>query len=307
MPIHKEKGQMSTVVQLKPVQKPGVELETITPGMASKWLQTMVNNRTLSQSKAIEYAIAIDDENWIINGETIKFDKEGRLFDGQHRLQACVLAGKSFKSYVAYGIQDEQAFSTVDVGKNRSHGDVFSIAGYPSCNLASGAALLIYQYKHDQFGPGGSTNRRHTKGSKTFLKKLDRLPVKGGTVTKEELLSFAAPFKERLIAAVRFAENVKARKMLSSGMVAGCYFLFCEKSEEDAKRFFLDLCEGVGLSGSDPVYWLRERLLANMAAPNKLQRGAILMLIFKAWNKRRAGEKTKSLKLLDSEEFPKIR
>lgn len=294
-------------MQLKPAQRPGVELVTITPAMALKWLQTMVNNRTLSQSKAIEYAIVIDDDRWVINGETIKFDAEGRLFDGQHRLQACVLADKSFRSYVAFGIADEQAFSTVDVGKNRSHGDVFSIAGYPSCNLASGAALLVYQYKSNLFGPGGSTNRRYTKGSKTLLKKLDRLPVKGSSITKDELLAFAEPFKDRLIAAVRFAENVKARKMLSTGMVAGCYFLFSEKSDVDAQRFFTDLCEGVGLSGSDPVYWLRERLMSNMAAPNKLTRGAILMLVFKAWNKRRAGEKTKTLKLIDGEEFPKLK
>lgn len=297
----------ATVHALKPAAKAGVVLETITTAMAAKWLQTMVNNRTLSQSKAIEYAIAIDDERWVINGETIKFDSEGRLFDGQHRLQACVLAGKSFKSYVAYGIVDDQAFATVDVGKNRSHGDVFSIAGYPSCNHASGAALLVYQYKNNLFGPGGSTNRRYTKGAKSILSKLDRLPIKGSSVTKEELLSFAEPFKDRLIAAVRFAVNVKARKMLSTGMVAGCYFLFCEKSEVDAQRFFTDLCEGVGLSGSDPVYWLRERLMTNMAAPNKLTRGAVLTLIFKAWNKRRAGEKTKTLKLIEGEEFPKLK
>lgn len=298
---------MSAVVQLKQVRKAEVVLETITPAMSEKWLKTMVNNRTLSQSKAIEYAIAMDDGRWVVNGETIKFDSEGRIFDGQHRLQGCILADKPFKSYVAYGITDQDAFSTVDVGKNRSHGDVFSIAGYPSCNLSSGAALLIYQYKHELFGPGGSTNRRYTKGSKGILKKLDRLPVKGASVTKEELLSFAAPFKDRLIGAVRFAENVKARKMLSTGMVAGCYFLFSEKSEIDAQRFFVDLCEGVGLSGSDPVYWLRERLMTNMAAPNKLTRGAVLVLIFKAWNKRRAGEKTKTLKLIEGEEFPKLK
>lgn len=129
----KENNKMNTVVQLKPTRKPEVVLETITPAQAAKWLQTMVNNRTLSQAKAIEYAIAMDDARWVINGETIKFDAEGRLFDGQHRLQGCVLADKAFKSYVAYGITDQDAFSTVDVGKNRSHGDVFSIAGYPSC------------------------------------------------------------------------------------------------------------------------------------------------------------------------------
>lgn len=296
-----------SVVQLKAVRKPEVVLETVTPAMAAKWLQTMVNNRTLSQAKAIEYAIAIDDSRWVVNGETLKFDAEGRLFDGQHRLQGCVLADKPFKSYVAYGISDDDAFSTVDVGKNRTHGDVFSIAGYPNCNLASGAALLVYQYKNKHFGPGGSVSRRHTKGSKEILKKLDRLPVKGAAVTKEELLTFSAPFKDRLIGAVRFAENVKTKKMLSSGMVAGCYFLFCEKSEPDAQRFFLDLSEGVGLSGSDPVYWLRERLMTNMASPNKLQRGAVLTLIFKAWNKRRAGDKTKTLKLIEGEDFPVIK
>jgi hypothetical protein len=55
---------VSAVIQLKPSRKSEVVLETITPAMASKWLQTMVNNRTLSQSKAIEYAIAIDDSQW---------------------------------------------------------------------------------------------------------------------------------------------------------------------------------------------------------------------------------------------------
>jgi hypothetical protein len=298
---------MNAVVQFKSSRKPEVVLETITPEMAARFIKRMVINRTLSQPKAIEYAIAVDEGRWIINGETIKFDVDGNLIDGHHRCQACILANKPFQSYVAYGISDPDAFSTVDVGKTRSHGDIFSIAGYPSSNLASGAALLIYQYKHRMFGPGGSTSRRYTKGSKEMIRKLGALPVMGAAVTKDELKNFAEQFKDRLIAAVRFAENVKSRKMLSTGMIAGCYFLFCEKSEDDAKRFFADLCEGVGLSGSDPVYWLRERLMSNAAAPNKLQRGAILQLVFKAWNKRRAGDKTKSLKLLDGEEFPVLR
>ena len=296
-----------TVHALKPIKTQSVVLETITPTRAKQLLGTMVNNRTLSQSKHIEYAIAIEEGRWAVNGETIKIDDQGRMFDGQHRCEGCILADKSFKTYVAYGISDKNAFATVDVGKNRSHGDIFSIAGYASCNLASGAALLIYQYKNNQFGPGGSVGRRYTREAKDMLKKLPALPTKGSSVTKEELLNFAAPFKDRLVAAVKFAELLKTRKILSTGMVAGCYFLFSEKSEEEARKFFVDLSEGVGLSGSDPVYWLRERLLATMASAHKLTRGAVLMLVFKAWNKRRAGEKTKSLKLLPSEEFPKIR
>lgn len=298
---------MSAVIALKQPQKAGVVLETITPAMSEKWLTLMVGNRPLSDGKAVEYAIAIEEGRWSVNGETIKFDSEGRLFDGQHRLQACILAGKIFKSYVAYGIVDENAFATVDVGKTRSHGDIFGIAGYPSSNIASGAALLIYQFKNNLLSMSGDASRRMKRGSAKFLAKLDKLPVKAVHVTKEELLSYAEPFKDRLIGAVRFADTCKV-KFLSKNLVAGCYLLFSEKSDPEAKAFFIDLAEGVGLSSSDPVYRLRERLIGNQASMNKMKRGAVLMLLFKAWNKRRAGEKLKmAIKLVEGEEYPKLR
>jgi hypothetical protein len=282
-------------------------METVTPAMAKKWLEKMHINRKLSQSKAVDYAIAMDEGKWSENGESIKFMADGTMIDGQHRCQAAVLADKSFRCLVVYGITDDTAFATVDVGKTRSHADIFHIAGYPSANLASGAALLVYQYRNNLIQPSGGASRRHVKGSKKLLEKLGNLPIKSADASKEELLSFAEPVKDRIIAAVRFAENIKAGKLISRGMVAGCYFIFSEKSETDAERFFLDLFEGVGLSGSDPVYWLRERLISNMASPHKLQRGAVLMLVFKAWNKRRGGEKTKTLKLIEGEEFQKAK
>ena len=226
-------------------------VETITPVMAKKYLEKMIGNRPLSEGKTIEYGIAMERGQWRLNGETIKFDTSGRLFDGQHRLQACLLAEKPFKTYVIRDIEDPQAFATVDVGKMRSHGDIFGIAGYPSSAVASGAALLVFQHKNGFLtlrpnSVGGP--RRMKKGEAKFLSKLERLPIKSGNVTKEQLLRFAEPFKDRLIGAVRFAQNCKAGKLLTRTMIAGCYFLFAEKSEIDAKSFFTDLCEGAGLS-----------------------------------------------------------
>lgn len=59
-----------TVHALKPTVKGAqVILETIIPATAKKWLETMVNNRALSQSKHIEYAIAMDEGRWVVNGE----------------------------------------------------------------------------------------------------------------------------------------------------------------------------------------------------------------------------------------------
>ena len=297
----------TNVVALRKAAGQSVLLETITPQLAEKYLARMVANRPLNQGKSVEYALAIDEGRWSVNGETIKFDNDDQLIDGQHRLQGCVLAGRSFQSYVVRGIHDPNAFATVDVGKTRNHGDVFGIAGYPQSNLVSVAAMLVYKYKNGILTTSGSNGRRYVKGSKTILKKLEKLPVKSVEITKADLLKFAEPFKDRLIAAVREAEKFRTGKLIATGTVAGCYFLMAEKAEVDAKRFWTDLIEGVGLSSSDPVYWLRERLIANMAATHKLQRGAILHLVFKAWNKRRDGERTKTLKIVQGEAFPKIK
>ena len=68
----------------------------VTPHLASKWLQKNSCNRPLSQNTVYRYADAILSGEWKLNGDTIRFDSNGTLIDGQHRLHACVKAGKSF-------------------------------------------------------------------------------------------------------------------------------------------------------------------------------------------------------------------
>src|SRR5258708_4531118 len=180
------------------------KLETITPVVAKKWLEKMIANRPLSEGKSLEYAIAIDEGKWSVNGETIKFDNKDRLFDGQHRLSACVLAEKPFKSYVVRGIEDQMAFATVDVGRARTHGDIFDIAGYTNANIAATAAMIIYTYKNDMLASFGLKQRRYAKGlSGPVVEKLDTMPVKGG-IRKDVLLKFCAPFKSKIMEAVKF-------------------------------------------------------------------------------------------------------
>src|SRR3990167_203746 len=125
-----------------------MRLETITPALAQTYLENMAGNRPLSEGKTVEYGIIMERGQWRLNGETIKFDDHGRLFDGQHRLQACILAGKQFQTYIISGIKDPNAFVTVDVGKTRSHGDIFGIAGYPSVNNIAAATMIVYEYKN---------------------------------------------------------------------------------------------------------------------------------------------------------------
>ncbi len=285
-----------------------MNVEMINPGDAEKMLATMVKNRPVSESKVLEYALAMEAGDWILNGETIKLDQFGHLIDGQHRLRACILSDKGFRSYVARGIEDAKAFATIDVGKTRSHKDVFSIAGFPNPGDAASAVMLIYGFKSGIMTWKTMEGRGRAKRDTPVSKKMKAHPGRTSLVSKDELLDYARPIQEGVVSALRAAHSStfkKAQKLIPRATMAGLYYLFREKSFDDAERFFYDLGEGVGLQKTDPVYWLRERLQDNRNSISDLNRYTLIGLVIKAWNKRREGEEIKYLKVGDGEEFPK--
>jgi hypothetical protein len=98
--------------------------ETITPTKAKKILaETNVDNRSMRRTVVERYARDMANGNWRLTSDPIKFDADGRLIDGQHRLQACVEAGKSFKTAVAYGVE-VIAKEAMDTGLRRTFADV---------------------------------------------------------------------------------------------------------------------------------------------------------------------------------------
>ena len=289
--------------------KPVATMEFITPDKAKQMLSRMVNNRKLSDAKMLEYAIDMEQNRWASNGETIKFDADGNLFDGQHRLHACILAGHPFETLVVRGLTDENAFSTIDVGKNRTHGDIFSIAGFPSAHQSSSISYVIYLHRHKMLswnGPIGRAGRASRNTAPNLAAKLKVMPSVNSIVDKQELLEFALPFRDRIISAVNFAQSSPAKRYVGTALIGGCYFLFCEKSQVDAEAFFRDLGEGVGLERNDPIWSLRDRLLANLAQQGKLSRWLVLGMMLKTWNKRREGHKLRQLKIVEGEEYPFI-
>lgn len=284
-----------------------LQVESITPKRAEEALSTMVSNRAVSDAKVLEYALAMDSGLWSLNGETIKFDHDGRLFDGQHRMRACVLAGKSFRSYVARGIDDKRAFATVDVGKNRSHADVLNIAGFSNTSLLSSIAIAVYLFERGLISWSGVTGERARRSDlpASISAKMKVLPNSAGLVPKDVLLRFTEKHKDDLVEAARFADKWRAPKVAQKPLVGACYYLFRPRSFEEATQFFRDLAEGAGLSRTDPVYHLRERLIENNMAKARLSRWYIFGLVLKAWNKRRANDPMRQLKVGDNEEFPK--
>lgn len=81
------------------------KVERITPKIAEEYLfQNKNNYRPLKRSVVNRYAEDMKNGRWEMNGETITFDENGVLKNGQHRLAAIVKSGITVEMVVVRGV-----------------------------------------------------------------------------------------------------------------------------------------------------------------------------------------------------------
>jgi len=105
------------------------EVIEITPELAKDLLKRNVNNRSLSQKKLKIYVEDMKNGKWVLNGETIQFNKKGELINGQHRLTAVILSGVTIQVLIVTGVEDDRAFATIDQGLMRGAHTVLQLKG----------------------------------------------------------------------------------------------------------------------------------------------------------------------------------
>ncbi len=113
-----------------------VTVQEITPTMAQRYLEQNRANRPLSARTVRELSQAIHNDEWQVNGEAIKFDEDGNLIDGQHRMNAVIHSNRSIKTYVLRNLPSD-SFKTLDTGKKRNNADTLGLLG-----LSNPAVLL---------------------------------------------------------------------------------------------------------------------------------------------------------------------
>ncbi|MCK1445410.1 hypothetical protein IVB43_23785 [Bradyrhizobium sp. 48] len=236
-----------------------VLLQTITPAMAANWLKNNVHNRRPAQSTIEEYARAMQEGRWRLNGETVKISSLGRLMDGQHRLMACVKADCAFKSWVVLGVDDD-TFDTVDIGRKRTAGDILGIDHCKNAVAVAAAIRWISLFR------SGFFNMANIK-----------MPA-----DEVRLFLAAEPGVEHSVASA-----LSASKILAPGLCGSLHYLFAAKDREAADLFFTDLATGSNLVPGDPVLVLREKLMRDRMSKSKLAQNEIASICIRAWNHRR--------------------
>lgn len=270
------KGEQLTLAGPTPVY------ETITPAQAAEWLEANLeegHNRSLRRERAEAFARDMESGNWRDNGETLKFDWNGRLVDGQHRLAALVRAGIPHRFLVVRGV-DPDSIHTIDMGVARRYADVLRMNG-----VRNGAQMA-------------SMERR------LFLWKRRGMRVaRGGAakaVTSTELLEFREGYHQLLGLALSRGQDLRKKfARVSPSTFGAAYILFTEKDPAMADAFFDMLLSGVGF-GDDrrhPVLVLRERLAdgSRQFEAKRTSEDEKLALMIRAWNHFRDGKPVATL------------
>lgn len=100
-----------------------ITIEEINPELAKKYLELNRRNRHITKHHAALLTSEMLDDRWVFNGDPIRFDEDGNLIDSQHRLQALIDSGKTYKFVVIRGLPRE-AFDTIDIGRRRATADL---------------------------------------------------------------------------------------------------------------------------------------------------------------------------------------
>jgi len=154
--------------------------ELITPEMAAEYLRANIINRPMNAYDVDKYRRDMENGDWLFTGDPIRFNTEGKLFDGQHRLKACTLANRPFKAIVGRNLPVETV-NVVDTGRPRRASDILTMREVPYATIVGGAAkwLLLLRGLQGMDKPAGKTPsfRIFKTSNQEVLKVVDKHPL----------------------------------------------------------------------------------------------------------------------------------
>lgn len=250
----------------------------VTPEIAELWLQRNVNNRPIRAARVASLARDMDADHWKYTGEAIKFDTEGNLLDGQHRLAAVVKSGATVKMLVVIGLE-ASAQNFMDAGARRSAGDALSFRGEVQSLLLASTCRL-----------GLAVERIKATGRDAFKEQVTHAEVIEWLTLHPDIRRY-----------VQHAARVRNRVDMKPSVLAYALYRMAERSEEDTVEFLGALVDMRSEGPGDPIYTLLQRLRNARRTRERLSQLNELYFIARAWNAYRSAQPLKALKVPPNE------
>lgn len=265
-----------------------MRIEHISPEIAKDYMKRNINNRKVDYGIVNYYADQMIRGNWKLSPEGISIDELGRLIDGQHRLLAVIKSNMTISFVVLKGFK-EDVFPTVNTGKSRSVGDVFSIEGIPNSTIISSGIKLYINLKKN-------FNLKITNNRDLHLSNIDLISIYNNDVNLYQDISK----KTKSIYS-------KLRLFTTSEIFSYYIFLIREKkySIDKIDQFFNQFNT---YSQNETINNLRNRLIKDKSTKSsKLKPIHKRALFVKTWNAFILDKNIKSLKYNpEIEVFPEL-
>lgn len=255
----------------------------VTPDDAAILLENNDGNRSINNTHVSVLADAMTSGEWMETGDTIKLDKSGRILDGQHRLMAVRTANTPVRFDFAFGVATE-AFDRIDVGRARTAGNIFEIAGFNNgATLATTSKILM----SIEAGYKAMRSMRATRHQLLEYMKANPDMIESGKIGKE------------ISRGIGKAGSV-------SGISAGVFLIRQRMGDHEPAEFFGKVATGVGLHTDSPILAFRNRCIrsADGRPLDGVDVAALLVKAFNFWHEGRAC-KILTWRSLD-EDFPKV-
>jgi hypothetical protein len=270
-----------------------LEKQLITPQIAESMLKlNIANNRPISMATINQYTIDMLQEKWLSTGDSIKFDNEGNLSDGQHRLHAIVKSGVSIEMWVCTNLNKE-ALKFIDTGRKRSAADLLhmsNIGGGYATDLVSVARKIIAWQRDKE---AVLSNMQSGRG----------MSMKG-SLSNHQILEFCQ--NNNVLDHAIFGKNLYSRtpvKLMSSADLGFLHWLFSQISKEKAEEFLTKLALKDNVPHNSPIACLYNRILSSKDSLTPITK---MKLIFHAWNLWREDKTALMLKVGKMETLPEL-
>lgn len=260
----------------EPVPVLSATLESIGPREAKRYLSRNKHNRSVRQRVVSAYTRDMLAGRWFPGVDTITFDTDGILLNGQHTLLAVVAASEQagkpvYISAIVVRNQHPQAQNVMDAGAGRKMSDQLGLAGEPNRNVLAAAARISFLY--DKYKIDYSTAA--AKETPTHLELFDWIAENPDIRESMRLTMHIANGELRFVHSVATA----------------LHYQFWKQTDVDtASEFFTKLASGSDLTEGTPLFALRRFLINNLGAPRKVDSLTIMAVTIKAWNKWRNSE-----------------
>lgn len=277
--------------QFVPVNGDLVGVATVAPAAAAAVLKDHNrDNRPRNPTMVRRLARNMADGVFLLNGDTVVFDDNLNLRNGQTRMAACVEAGVQFETYCVVG-RPAAGYITHDQHGKRSTTHIFTQQGrkHPD-TLAAAVTHLHGFFLNGSLGP---------VSSKYLL-----------TIWDDEAMLRDHPQLERSVAyihSIRLTGSA-AGKVGGTGLTSASHYLFSRVHRDKADEMYAamaNLTVPVG-SAYDPLRRLLQMLMHNYANGMPVRRFGLGAMTVKGWNAFYTGRGGKALAFRDDEPYPLV-